>query len=88
MRNIEFPITFVKLIFEFENIFSKPNFKYFLKVISGLILGRPKKTITSVIRVHKFYDKFYNVHRFINRYKWDYHTLGLTMLNILIKDLT
>ena len=85
MRNIEFPISFVKLIFEFEDIFSKPNFKYFLKVISGLILGRPKKTITSVIRVHKFYDKFYNFHRFLNRYKWDYHTLGLTMLNLLIK---
>lgn len=85
MRNIELPVSFVKLIFEFEDIFSKPNFKYFLKVISGLILGRPKKTITSVIRVHKIYDKFYNVHRFINRYKWDYHTVGLTMLNLLIK---
>ncbi len=34
MRNIELPVSFVKLIFEFENIFSKPNFKYFLKVIS------------------------------------------------------
>lgn len=85
MRNIEFPFSFVKLIFEFENIFSKPNFKYFSKMISGLILGRPKKTITSIIRVHNFYNNFYNVHRFINRYKWDYHILGLTMLNLLIK---
>jgi len=85
MRNIELPVSFVKLIFEFENIFSKPNFKYFLKVISGLILGRPKKTITSIIRVHNFYDKFYNVHRFLNKYKWDYHTLGFTMLKILIE---
>jgi len=67
MTNMELPISFVKLVFEFENIFTKPNFKYFLKVISGLILGKPKKTITSIIRVHKFYNKFYNFHRFLNK---------------------
>ena len=87
MRNIELPILFVKLIFGFRDIFTKPSFEYFLKFVSGLILGKSKKTITSVIKAHNFYDKFYNIHRFLNSYKWDFEKLGLTMLKILINVL-
>ena len=36
---------------------------------------------------NKYYDKFYNIHRFLNRYKWDYQTLGFTMLTLLINFL-
>ena len=84
MRNIELPISFVKLVFEFDNIFTKPSFKYFIKVVSGLILGKPKKTITSVIKIHNLHKKFYNFHRFINKYKWDFEKLGVNTLRILI----
>jgi len=82
-NNIELPGLFVKLILEFKNILSKPNFKYFSYVVSGIILGKPKKTITSIIRVHGLYAQFYNVHRFFNRYKWDSVHLGLKTLEII-----
>lgn len=87
MKSIEFPMSFVKLIFEFKDIFTKPSFDYFMKVISGLLLGKPKKTITSVIKVHNSYQRFYNFHRFINRYVWDFERLGLTMVQVLIQGL-
>jgi len=62
-------------------------------VVSGLLLARPKKTITSIIRVHGLVDKFYNIHRFFNRYKWDCDRLGLRTLEIIqtvlrLKELT
>jgi len=84
MRNIELPISFVKLVFEFKDIFTRPSFEYFAKMVSGLILGKPRKTITSVIKVYNFYEKFYNIHRFLNRYKWDIEKLCFPMMKILI----
>ena len=43
MRNIELPLSFVKLIFEYADILSKQNLKHFLRVVSGLLLGKPKR---------------------------------------------
>lgn len=85
MSNIELPSSFVKVIFEYTDILSKPNLKHFLRVVSGLLLARPKKTITSIIRVHGLVDKFYNIHRFFNRYKWDSDRIGLRTLEIILK---
>jgi len=93
MRNIELPFSFVKLIFEYSDILSKPNIKHFMSVVSGLLLAKPKKTITSIIRVHGLTEKFYNIHRFFNRYKWNSDQLGLRTLEIIqtvlrLKELT
>lgn len=87
MKNIELPKLFVNLILQFSDIFTKPNFKHFLKVVSGLILGKQKKTITSIITVHGLFKKFYNMHRFFNQYKWDCVQLGLRTLEIIVKVL-
>ena len=83
MKNLKLPGLFVKLILEYGNILSKPNFKHFLQVVSGIILGKQKKTITSIIRVHGLYGTFYNIHRFFNRYKWDSDRIGLRTLEII-----
>jgi len=93
MRNIELPFSFVKLIFEYSDILSKPNIKHFMSVVSGLLLAKPKKTITSIIRAHGLTEKFYNIHRFFNRYKWNSDLLGLRTLEIIqtvlrLKELT
>jgi len=83
MSNIELPSSFVKVIFAYADILSKPNLNHFLRVVSGLLLARPKKTITSIIRVHGLVDTFYNIHRFFNRYIWDSDRLGLRTLEII-----
>lgn len=87
MKNIKLPVLFVNLILEFSDIFTRPSFNYFVTVVSGLLLGKPKKKITSIVLVHGLIEKFYNIHRFFNRYKWDYEQLGLRALDLIIKVL-
>jgi len=84
MSKIELPFSVVKLIFNYVDIFSKPNYNHFMKVVSGLIMAKHKKTITSIIKVHYMYDKFYNIHRFFNRYKWNVNKLSLKTLEIIV----
>jgi hypothetical protein len=87
MNKIELPLSFVKLIFNYYEIFSKPNYNHFMKVVSGLIMAKHKKTITSIIKIHHMYDKFYNIHRFFNKYKWNVDKLALKTLEIMINIL-
>ena len=50
-------------------------------------MGKQKKTITSIITVHGLFEKFYNIHRFFNRYQWDSDQLGLRTLAVIIRIL-
>ena len=84
MNNVELPSSFVKLIFAFSDIFSKPNLKHFLHVTSGLILTKQKrKTITAMVKTHGLMKTFTNVHRFFYRYKWCPHQVGLKLLGLI-----
>ena len=85
MSNIELPRLFVNLISEYSGIFTKPSYKHFIKVVSGLILGKQKKSITPIIIIHGIVKTFYNIHRFLNSYKWDSKRLSLRTLEIIIK---
>lgn len=84
MNNIELPPSFVKLILEFSDIFTRPSFKHFTRVVSGMLLVKSKKRITSIAIIHGLIEKFYNLHRFFNQYKWDYQQLGLRALGVII----
>ena len=85
MYNILFPESFSNLIFQLKDNFSKPSFKYFRVVLSAILLGHPKKTITSGIRLMKPSGHFSNSCRFLSHYKWDATQLGLSILKIILK---
>lgn len=45
-----FPSTFVKLILTLRLVFTKPSFVYFEAILSGIILERPRKTVTTAVK--------------------------------------
>lgn len=46
MDSIQFPGNFVNLISLLSENFTKPSFKHFKLVLSGILIGGPKKTLT------------------------------------------
>jgi hypothetical protein len=83
ITSIRLPESFVKLIFNLNENFTKPSFKHFTVVLSGLLLGGSKKHITTGIRLTKPKGHFSNVHRFVSRYKWDIHQLTFSLFKLI-----
>ena len=87
MQSIQFPENFVKLIFELRENFTKPSFEHFKVVLSGILIGGPRKTITAGIRLHDLKCHFSNIHRFVGKYKWDISKLTANLFKMLKKYL-
>src|SRR4030042_7190308 len=85
MESIQFPKNFVKLIFELSNNFTKPSFKHFIVVLSAILIGGPKKTLTAGIRLHHLKCHFSNIHRFLVQYKWDITQVVFSLFNLMNK---
>lgn len=87
MKSIQFPSTFVKLISELQSVFTKPSFVYFEAILAGILLGRPKKTVTAAVKLAGLEKKFSNVNRFISQYRWDAGALGIAVFRLVLKTL-
>ena len=87
MYNIKFPESFNNLIFQLKDNFTKPSFKHFQVVLSAILLGHPKKTITAGLRLMKPSGHFSNSCRFLSQYRWNPLQLGLSVLQIILKFL-
>ena len=87
MNIIQFPDNFVKLILELNSNFTRPSFEHFKIVLSGILIGGPKKTLTAGIRLNNLKCHFSNIHRFVGKYKWDITNLVFDLLGILDKFL-
>jgi hypothetical protein len=87
MNSIQLPKHFVKYLLELKPIFTKPSFEYFKVLILGILLGRPKKTVTAAIKIANLEKQFSNVNRFVSQYIWDVWKLGIAVLKLVIKTL-
>ena len=87
MNSIQFPREFVKLLFALKPVFTRPSFTYFNVLIAGILLGRPKKTVTAATRIAKLEKKFSNVNRFVSQYCWDVWKLGMAVFHLITKAL-
>ena len=87
MYSIQFPSIFVKLLFELDAVFTSPSFKYFEKIIAGILFGRPKKTVTAAVKLAQEEKHFSNFNRFVSRYRWDARELGIAILKLVVKKL-
>ena len=83
MKSIQFPETFVKMIFHLKGNFTDPSFSHFSTILSGILLGGPKKHITTGIRLNKPRGHFSNVHRFVSRYRWDIYQLVFSLYHLI-----
>lgn len=83
MRSIQFPDNFVKLILELNENFTKPSFKHFKVVLSAILIGGPKKTLTSGIRLYDLGYHFSNIHRFVSYYKWDVTQVVFSLFQLI-----
>ena len=87
MKNLRLPESFVNLFFMLKENFTKPSLKYFEVLLSAILLGHPKKTVTSGLRLLKPDGHFSNACRFLSQYKWDVMQLGLSTLGLILKYL-
>ena len=87
MDSIQFPKNFVNLISELNENFTKPSFKHFKVVLSAILIGGPKKTLTAGIRLNDLRCHFSNIHRFVGRYKWNLNQVVLSVLDLVNKFL-
>ena len=82
MHSIQFPENFVKLIFELRENFTKPSFEHFKVVLSAILVGGPKKTLTAGIRLNQMKCHFSNIHRFVGKYKWDINQVAFSIFDL------
>ena len=87
MKNLQFPESFVNLFFMLRDNFTKPSFKHFEVLLSAILLGHPKKTVTAGLRLLRPTGHFSNACRFLSQYKWDAIQLGLSTLGLILKVL-
>lgn len=87
MQSIQFPKNFVKLILELDKNFTKPSFKHFKVVLSAILIGGQKKTLTAGIRLNDLKCHFSNIYRFVGRYKWDLNQVVFSVLDMVNKFL-
>ena len=88
MRNLQLPESFVKLFFMLRDNFTKPSLKHFEVLLAAILLGHPKKTVTSGLRLLRPEGHFSNACRFLSQYKWDAIQLGLSTLGLILKSLS
>jgi hypothetical protein len=87
MKNLQLPESFVKLFFMLRDNFTKPSFQHFEVLLAAILLGHPKKTVTSGLRLLKPDRHFSSACRFLSQYKWDAIQLGLLSLGLILKYL-
>lgn len=87
MNNLQFPESFVNLVSALRSNFSKASFEHFQVLLSAILLGHPRKTVTSGLRLLNPKGHFSNACRFMSHYVWDATQLGLTVLGDLIISL-
>ncbi len=87
MRKLQFPESFVNLVSTFRTNFSKASFEYFNVLLSAILLGQPRKTVTAGLRLLNPKGHFSNACRFLSHYVWDTAGLGLSVLTMAIKSL-
>lgn len=87
MDSIQFPEKFVNLISLLSENFTKPSFKHFQVVLSAILIGGPKKTLTSGIRLNNLQCHFSNIHRFVGQYQWDVYQVVFALLDAISKFL-
>jgi hypothetical protein len=86
MRNLQFPESFVNVVSMFQKNFSKPSFEYFNILLSAILLGQPRKTVTAGLRLLNPKGHFSNACRFLSHYVWDAAGLGLSVLTMAINS--
>jgi len=67
--------------------FTKPSFKHFQVVLSAILIGGPKKTLTTGIKLNDLKCHFSNIHRFVGHYKWDIYQVVFSVLDVICKFL-
>jgi len=87
MGSIQYPKNFFKLILELRENFTKPSFNHFKVVLSAILLGGPRKTLTAGIRLEKLKCHFSNIHRFVSQYKWDIVPVACSLFKLIDKML-
>ncbi len=87
MKSLQFPETFVKLISVLEDNFSKASFRHFKVLLTAILLGHPKKTVTAGMRLFESAGHFCNPCRFMSHYVWDATRVGLSVLTLLLRCL-
>jgi hypothetical protein len=87
MNKLQFPESFVKLVFSLSENFTRPSFEYFKVILSAILLGHPKKTVTSGIRLVNPAGHFSNSCRFVSHYKWDVVRVCLSVLRLIVVSL-
>ena len=85
MDSLQFPEKFVNLISLLSENFTKPSFKHFQVVLSAILIGGPKKTLTAGIRLNNLQCHFSNIHRFVGRYQWDVYQVVFTLFDQIRK---
>jgi hypothetical protein len=83
MDSIQFPENFVNLIFKLNKCFTKPSFKHFKLVLSGILIGGSKKTLTAGIRLNDLGCHFSNIYRFVSWYKWNLNQVLFSVLDLV-----
>jgi len=56
-------------------------------MILGILLGKPKKTVTAAVKIAGLHRHFSNVNRFMSKYSWDPRQLGIAVLKLIIRIL-
>ena len=87
MGSIQYPKNFFKLILELRENFTQPSFEHFQVVLSAILIGGPKKTLTAGIRLAKLRCHFSNIHRFVSQYKWDIIPVACSLFKLIDKML-
>jgi hypothetical protein len=59
------------LFLELRGHFTRPSFEHFQVVLSAILLGEPKKTVTAGLRLMEPKGHFCNIYRFLGCYRWD-----------------
>ena len=85
MDSLQFPEKFVNLISLLSENFTKPSFKHFGVVLSAILIGGPKKTLTAGIRLNDLQCHFSNIHRFVGQYRWDVYQVVFTLFDQIRK---
>jgi hypothetical protein len=88
MSSIQFPASFVKMIFALEGNFTRPSFRHFQVVLAAILLGKPKKTLTAGIRLLGVIGHYCNIHRFVGHYKWQLINVVTDLFGLLVKGLS
>lgn len=87
MPDVMLPATFAALLAEFRCVFTRPSFDNFVVLVAGFVHALGGHRITDALRAagssaSKQYNAYY---RFFSRGRWSIDTLGLVLLELMIR---